>query len=156
MRTRCPHDGCDCGHQCSERCYRKIIGVGFDKPVEGFPQPGDLPIVGPIYDEACKISSPGTTTAQQAWASHRPCPVHHYPFWEDIPAPEPVVRVEFKRAADLDAANMLSRQAELLSRYAANLEQNGNRASKSDYDRANLAREISLIFFRAAELEKNQ
>lgn len=68
--------------------------------------------------------------------------------------PIPAVPIDYGRPRDLASAALLSGQAELLSRFAAHLESTGNKHSKTEYDRARLAREMSAIYFRAAELEE--
>lgn len=71
--------------------------------------------------------------------------------------PVPVV---YTPPRDLVAADMARREAELLSRYAARLDTpplgvvESGQAYNDRLSRATLAREMSVILFRAAELEE--
>ena len=63
-KTRCPHDGGTCHHDCTDSCFRMEVGAELTKPWDGFPVPGNRPVIlNPLPDE---LGKDGFTPAELA------------------------------------------------------------------------------------------
>jgi hypothetical protein len=63
-KARCPHDGGTCHHSCTDSCFRMEVGAELTKPWDGFPVPGNRPVIlNPLPDE---LGKDGFTPAELA------------------------------------------------------------------------------------------